>query len=117
MYTEGSCLYSISDAKQLHTEKILYSINFFFTMMQELKTTSYPADPPPSYAEAMAYVQLFPGHLTQVMVDQQCSSLQNNSEETDQEEAFAKEQRKKRNNNIGWWILQLAVFIFLTFIV
>jgi hypothetical protein len=77
-------------------------------MAAKSKTSSFSADPPPSYAEAMAYVQVFSGHLTQVMVVQQCSSLQNNSEETDQDEAFVKEHIKKRNNTIGWWILQLV---------
>ena len=114
-----SALYPVKpivDSKQPYRIHLIEN-HIGVTMAQKFKTTSFSADPPPSYAEAMAYVQLFPGHLTQVMVDQQCSSLQNNSAETDQDEAFAKEQRKKKNNTIGWWILQLAVFIFLTFVV
>ena len=86
-------------------------------MAQESKTSSFSADPPPSYPEPIEYAQVSPRHLTQVIMNQQWKSLLNNSSETDQEEAFAKEHRKKNNNKIGWWILQLAVFFFLTFVV
>ena len=59
----------------------------------------FPADPPPSYVEAMDYQQLS-RQLTQVKVDQHWNSLQNNSAETDQEEEFAKEQRRKKKNGL-----------------
>ena len=86
-------------------------------MAEESKTSFFSADPPPSYAEAMEYVQVSPGQQRQFMLDQQYNSLHNNSADTEKEDAFGKEQRKKKINKIGWWILQLAVFIFLTFVV
>ena len=76
-------------------------------------------DPPPSYAAAIECVQLSPNHLTQVFVDQQWNRIQNNgaNPENDNEEVFDKEERMKRNNRIGSWIIQLAVFVFLIFVI
>ena len=83
-------------------------------MIQE---TSFSVDSPPSYAEAMECVQLSPIHLTQVMLDQQWNSSQNNSATAaiDPEKAFVKEQ--SMNKKIGRWIIQLTVLILLIFVI
>ena len=59
-------------------------------MVQDSSTSPYPVDPPPSYAEAMEYVQLCTRQLTLAMVDQQCNSRQNTSAgaDNDQDEDF-----------------------------
>ena len=116
MYRVGPCLLNIQFSQQLMTNnhtKRLFDIGL--TMTQE---TSFYVDPPPSYAEAMECVQLSPLHLTQVMVDQQWKSRQNNNANPsiEPEEAFVKEQRMNKNNKIGRWIIQLAVLIFLIFV-
>ena len=115
MYRVGPCLLNIQFSQQLMTNnhtKRLFDIGL--TMTQE---TSFSVDPPPSYAEAMECVQLSPLHLTQVMVDQQYKSRQNNNDNpcNEPEEAFIKEQMNK-NNKIGRWIIQLVVLIFLIFV-
>ena len=88
-------------------------------MAQEINTSSVSLDHPPTYAEAMEYVQLSPTHLAQVMENQQWNRIQNNyaTAANDPEDAFAKEKRKKKINIIGQWYLQLSVFILLTFVV
>ena len=75
-------------------------------------------DPPPTYAEATEGVQLSPGQLAQVMLDQQCNNIQNNSVRSpnDQDDASAKEVRQNKCNKIVCGIIQLALLIFLIFI-
>eukprot|EP00092_Neocalanus_flemingeri_P055186 GFUD01065126.1.p2 GENE.GFUD01065126.1~~GFUD01065126.1.p2 ORF type:complete len:108 (-),score=23.63 GFUD01065126.1:29-352(-) len=73
-------------------------------------------EPPPSYAEAVDGVQLSPRQLvmgtrqemTQVMIDQQWSNLQNNTANTDQERLIVPAQRK---NNCTRWPIILAIVI------
>ena len=81
--------------------------------------SSDSVDPPPSYAEAIDCVQLSPHHLTQVLMDHQWNRRQNidATQENDNEEIFYKEVRMKRNTRIGSWIIRLAVFIFLIFVI
>ena len=67
------------------------------TMVQDSSKYPYPADHPPSYAQAMEGVQLSTRHLSQAMVDQHCNSRQNTSAgaDNDQDEDVVKEKKKK----------------------
>ena len=110
MHTIGNSLYSVSSVQ-------LGKISFRSTMAQESNTSSYSVYLSPSYAEAVECLQLSTRKLTQVMLDQQQNCLKNNrSLPIDQDDAFAKELRVENKNKIVCLIYQLAVVIFLIFI-
>ena len=87
-------------------------------MEQESQTSCYCVDPPPSYAEAMEYVQLSPRQLIQVMVDQQCNNRQTNNALADNDqEIFLQKIKGLRRITKLVLIIQLAVFLFLIFVI
>ena len=87
-------------------------------MAQESHTSSYCVDPPPSYGKTMEYVQLSPRQLIQVMVDQQCNNRQTNNAlaDNDQEIVMQKIKGLRRITKLVI-IIQLAVFLFLIFVI
>ena len=72
----------------------------------KLEMSSYSADPPPSYAEAMQAVQVSTIELSQVIVDEQCDNVLSASVEV-----IAKQQRMKIYNKIGRWILVFIILL------
>ena len=75
-------------------------------MNETLETSSYSADLPPSYAEAMQAVQLSTIELSQVVLDEQFDNVLSTSVEV-----MAKQQRMKIYNKIGRWILVFIILL------
>ena len=115
MYTVGPCLLNIQFIIQWMPNNQTGKIIWYWTMIQE---TSFSVDSPPSYAEAMEYVQLSPRQLIQVMVDQQCNNRQTNNALADNDqEIFMQKIKGLRRITKLVIIIQLAVFLFLIFVI